>query len=200
MRTDTIDVSGKQSAVEKALREAETVATYKKLSPKGALHLRLLTEELMGLMRSITGETQGTFWIEDDQGVYQLHLKTETRMSSVKRSKLLSSSTSGKNEAARGLMGRLRDMFDQDSDSDMLALSPMMSEGFYEHSTASMVDLEWSMMRYRNELEPHYLRNEAEAIEAWDELEKSVVAHVADEIKVFIRGDRVEIVIYKELA
>lgn len=200
MRTDTIDVSGKQSAVEKALREAETVATYKKLSPKGALHLRLLTEELMGLMRSITGETQGTFWIEDDQGVYQLHLKTETRMSSVKRSKLLSSSTSGKNEAARGLMGRLRDMFDQDSDSDMLALSPMMSEGFYEHSTASMVDLEWSMMRYRSELEPHYLRNEAEAIEAWDELEKSVVAHVADEIKVFIRGDRVEIVIYKELA
>lgn len=200
MRTDTIDVSGKQSAVEKALREAETVATYKKLSPKGALHLRLLTEELMGLMRSITGETQGTFWIEDDKGVYQLHLKTETRMSSVKRSKLLSSSTSGKNEAARGLMGRLRDMFDQDSDSDMLALSPMMSEGFYEHSTASMVDLEWSMMRYRNELEPHYLRNEADAIEAWDELEKSVVAHVADEIKVFIRGDRVEIVIYKELA
>ncbi len=200
MRTDTIDVSGKQSAVEKALREAETVATYKNLSPKGALHLRLLTEELMGLMRSITGETQGTFWIEDDKGVYQLHLKTETRMSSVKRSKLLSSSTSGKNEAARGLMGRLRDMFDQDSDSDMLALSPMMSEGFYEHSTASMVDLEWSMMRYRNELEPHYLRNEADAIEAWDELEKSVVAHVADEIKVFIRGDRVEIVIYKELA
>ena len=49
--------------MEAALNQAEKVAAYKSLSPKNTLHLRLLTEEMMGMMRSITGETQGKFWI-----------------------------------------------------------------------------------------------------------------------------------------
>jgi len=36
--------------------------------------------------------------------------------------------------------------------------------------------------------------------EAWDELEKSVVNHVADDIKVYIRGRLVEMVITKKMA
>ena len=35
--------------------------------------------------------------------------------------------------------------------------------------------------------------------EAWDELEKSVVSHVADEVKVSIRSGTVEMIIYKKL-
>ena len=38
------------------------------------------------------------------------------------------------------------------------------------------------------------------AAEAWDELEKSVVAHVADDVKVSIHGRTVEMVIIKALA
>ena len=65
--------------METALLQAEKVAAYKGLSYKNSLRLRLLTEEMMGLMRSVTGETKGLFWIEDEEGVYKLHLQvTET--------------------------------------------------------------------------------------------------------------------------
>ena len=80
MKTDVILVSSRGKEMEKALKQAEKVAAYKGLERQSALQLRLLTEEMMGLMRSITGETEGSFWIEDEEGVYSLHLKVENRM------------------------------------------------------------------------------------------------------------------------
>ena len=73
MKTDIITVSSSGSQMEKALEQAEKVAAYKGLPAQSALRLRLLTEEMMGMMRSITGEQEGQFWIEDENGVYQLH-------------------------------------------------------------------------------------------------------------------------------
>ena len=103
MITDKIVVSSKGNQMESALRQAEKVAAYKELGEKQTMHLRLLTEEMMGMMRSITGETRGVFWIEDDgDDTYQLHLKVDTRMDSEKRDQLLAASTSGKNESAKG--------------------------------------------------------------------------------------------------
>ena len=65
MKTDVIVVSSNGERMEEALAQVEKVAAFKGLSGKNALHLRLLTEEMMGMMRSITGETEGQFWIED---------------------------------------------------------------------------------------------------------------------------------------
>ncbi len=201
MKTDVIVVSSTGRRMETALAQAEKVAAYKELSGKNALHLRLLTEELMGMMRSITGETEGEFWIEDQDQVYQLHLRVVTRMDSSKRDQLLAASSSGKNESAKGLMGRLRDFFDRSSDEDISALSSsfLMTE-MYEHSSNPTLDLEWSMTRYATTLSACDRENDSAAREAWDELEKSVVAHVADDIQVSIRGQVVEMIIIKKLA
>ncbi len=201
MKTDMIVVSSRGSQMEKALEQAEKVAAYKGLSGKNALHLRLLTEEMMGMMRSITGETEGVFWIEDENDVYRLHLQVTTRMDSDKRTQLLSAASSGKNESARGLMGKLRDFFDRGADEDVVALtSPLILPGMYEDSSLPTMDWEWSMMRYEEALAPSVQRQEKEALEAWDELEKSVVARVADDVKVSIRGRTVEMTLEKKMA
>ena len=201
MKTDVIPVSSKGSQLETALRQADQVASYKGLTRKNALHLRLLTEEMMGLVRSITGETEGEFWIEDANGVYQLHLKVSTRMNSSKREKLLSAATTGKNESARGLMGRLRDFIDQGADEDYAAFSsPLILPGMYDTSYTPTLDWEWSMMQYEEALGPSVQRREESALEAWDELEKSVVARVADDVKVSIKGREVELTIVKRMA
>ena len=71
MKTDMITVSSKGSQMEKALEQVDKVAAYKGLTVKNALQLRLLAEEMMGMMRSITGETEGIFWIEDREEEYQ---------------------------------------------------------------------------------------------------------------------------------
>ena len=201
MKTDTITISSLGSGMSEAFEQVESVASYKGLDHKQKLHLQLLTEETMGLMRSITGAQEGSFWIEDEKqpGTFEIHLKVITAMNADKREALLSASTSGKNDAARGIMGRLRDFFTRDDAADAGFFTPMMSEAMYEYSTSPSLDLEWSLMRYRDEVVQRKSGQDEEALQAWDELEKSVVAHVADEVKVFIRWDEAELVIFKQL-
>jgi len=201
MKTDVITVSSRGRQMEKALEQADKVAAYKGLPAKDALHLRLLTEEMMGMMRSITGEKEGTFWIEDQDGEYQLHLKVRAMLTSEEREQLLAVSSSGKNESAKGLMGRLRDFFDWGSDADLSAYSsPLLLPDAFEQSSSPMLDWEWSMSRYERALSSQMEQGNQTVKEAWDELEKSVVSHVADDVKVAIRSGTVEMIILKKLA
>ena len=199
MKTDVITISSNGAGMGAALQQAEKTAAYKNLTGKNALHLRLLTEETMGLMRSVTGEKEGEFWIEDKDGTFQLHLRTWTRMDSQKRDQLISVSSRGRNESARGIMGRLRDFFDRGADDDVATLNPMMTQGLFEHTSTPTLDWEWSLVQYQQNVSAAAARNDSEAREAWDELEKSVVAHVADDVKVYIRGDKVDMVIVKKM-
>ena len=59
-------------------------------------------------------------------------------------------------------------------------------------------DLTWSLEAYRERLLKRK-EDTAGAQEEWDELEKSVVSHIADNITVSIRGYDVEMIIYKKL-
>ena len=165
MKTDVISVSSRGSRMESALLQADKVAAYKGLSAKDALHLRLLAEEALGLMRSITGETDGLFWIEDRDDEYELHLQVQAALSEDRRARLLSVSSSGKNESAKGLMGRLRAFFDWDSDEDTAACSSLFLPDMLE-SSSPMLDWEWSMKRYESILSSRIVQDVPGAQEA----------------------------------
>ena len=200
MKTDEITVDSRGARMETALAQAEKVAVYKGLARKDALSLRLLTEEMLGLMRALTGESEGVFWIEDEDGEYQLHLRVRTRLNADERAQLLSVSSTGKNESAKGLMGRLRDFFDWGSDADLAAYNgPLLMPEMYETTSSPSLDWEWSMVRYEDALNRRMAAADPAAKEAWDELEKSVVTHVADDIRVSIRNGNVEMVIIKKM-
>ena len=200
MKTDEITVDSRGARMETALAQAEKVAVYKGLARKDALSLRLLTEEMLGLMRTLTGESEGVFWIEDEDGEYRLHLRVRTRLNADERAQLLSVSSTGKNESAKGLMGRLRDFFDWGSDADLAAYNgPLLMPEMYETTSSPSLDWEWSMVRYEDALNSRMAAADPAANEAWDELEKSVVTHVADDIRVSIRNGNVEMVIIKKM-
>lgn len=197
MRSDNIRVSSSGEGFDNALAEVEAVAKYKGLSEKQALHLRLLAEEMMGMLRGLIGETDAVFYIDDDKKDFRLHLSADTVMDSEKRRKLLETSTSGRNERAKGVVGKLRDLFEQ-------ALEPVSGDVPSYYSTGwivadtdpmgvdlSLFDNAWSLNRYRDAV-----KNDAEK---WDELEKSIVANLADEIRIGIRGSSVEMIIYKKM-
>ena len=198
MRSDDIIVGSDGSGLQEALDQAESVAVFKGLSEKDSLHLRLLTEEMMGMLRALTGETAAVFWIEDRQKDFRLHLRTETVMNPVKREALLSASTSGRNQAARGITGKLREIFEEARE----AREDDPTGGFYDDwlldagmaPDSIMPPLSysagWSLNRYRSNLDRTRL-------EEWDELERSVVANLADEVQIFIRSGTVEMVIFK---
>ena len=199
MKSDVISVSNTGQKFEAALKEVDAVASYKRLSPRSTIQLRLLAEEMMSMVRSIAGPTEGEFWIDEDRNNFILHFEVFKRLDEEKREQLISSSSSGKNEAERGFLGKLRAFFDpSDADLPTLAHSPLLT-GTMDGDFSSMQNWEWSMLEYRNALSENPDQTEATR-QAWDELEKSVLANVADEVKVSIKGAEVELTVYKKLS
>ena len=193
MKTDVIVISNHGGNMEAVLDQVDALAARKALSPKGAIHLRLLAEETMAMMRAITGEVNGEFWIEDREGVYELHLKVDTLTDAQTRQQLLSASTTGKNEAARGFMGKIRAFFQPAADV------PSFGSGFTIGAPQMYGSYEWSMEDYRQQLRQYREKNAEGSQEAWDELEKSVVSRLADDVKVSILGRTVEMTIFKAI-
>ena len=199
MISDIIAITSSGENMGAALDVARRVAAYGDLVPKNALHLRLLAEEMMGLMRSIAGEVKGKFWIEAEDDVYQLHLKVDAALSKEKRQQMLGASSSGKNEATRSFMGRLRDFFFRSVDDEIASYnSSVLAAGATTDGLRPVTDWEWSLLRYQDNLST-MKENKPEAAEAWDELEKSVVSRVADDVKVSIKGFETEMTITKKL-
>ncbi len=195
MKTDVIAISSEGNNMENGLAQIDKISVYKELAPKSALQLRLLTEEMMAMMRAITGNVNGEFWVEDQDGVYELHLLVKTLVDEKIRKQLLDVSASGKNEAARGFMGKIRSFFEPSRGV------PVFSAGFLGGGTPQMSEnYSWSMADYRDQLRQYRDMNMKATQEEWDELEKSVVARVADDVKVSIRGRNVEMVIIKKIA
>ena len=194
MKTDVIVVSSKGVGMDAALAQAEKTAAQMGLSRRDALHMRLLVEEMMNMVRSIIGQIEGKFWIETEDGAYRLYLQMISLLDTEQRKQLISASTSGKNEAHRGLMGKIRAFFEPMPIDDTPAyLAETILPGVADEN------LSWSLEAYRERL----LRRKDEssgAQEEWDELEKSVVSHIADNITVSIRSYDVELMIYKNLS
>lgn len=190
MKSDGIIIANDGRGMDEALTQAEKVAQYKGVDHKCAIHLRLLTEEMLGMMRSITGERTGKFWIEDENDVFQLHLAVETPMDLGKQEQLLAASTSGKNEAAKGIMGKIRTFFDPLGWVDAPIPATYAESGNLMNT--------WSMNSYREMVKEGLDEEREGAAEAWDELEKSIVSNIADEVKVSIEGRQVEMVIFKK--
>ena len=201
MVTDKITITSGGDNMEAALSQANKMAVYKELSPKNTLYLRLLAEELMGLMKSITKETTGLFWIEDSEDVYRLHLQVDALVDAEMRKQLLETSSSGKNEASRTLMGRLREFFFRDANEVIAAKNgSVLSKGSTTGAVMPQTDWEWSLALYQQTLASQVEQQEEGAMEAWDELEKSVVRHVADDVKVSIKGWKTEMVLIKKMS
>ena len=202
MKTDVIVISPTGEGMAEALKETERAAAYRGLTPKESLRLRLLGEEMMGMLRTIVGEGKSSFWVEAEGKTFSLHLRAGVRMNADLRDDLLKTATSGKNAAVKGFMGRIRDIFTQLSEPDGATMDP--KEYGFSYVDVSSFDASmgvtthgmlygWSMKEYRSAVEEH----RAEEPEKWDELEKSITARLADEVKVFIRGNTVEMVVEK---
>ena len=201
MRSDVIHVTNGGRGFEDALSQAELVARYKGLPNKSALHLRLLAEEMLGMMNALTGEREADFWIDDEDGVFTLHLQAETEMNAKLRKNLLAVSTSGVNAAAKGVTGKVRDLFERMLEPGDMSLGAdvaagLCCSGFDPEFGSYMftVDDYWSLEKYRAAA-----RDGRTPKENWDELEKSVVGKLADDVQVGIRGSKVEMAIIKKL-
>ena len=195
MRSDIVQVNANGTGVEEALAQAEAVAAYKKLPYKDSLKLRLLAEEMMGLLQGLTGEVEAEFYIEDQDGEYRLHLNTVTEMDAEKRLRLRETSNSGKTASATGILGKLRNLFECACEPVDTDVPPFYTLGIVDAGMdpGAMTTTAWSLARYRDAV-----REDDSRRDAWDELERSVIANAADEIRIGIKGRRVEMTVIKK--
>lgn len=204
MQTEKISIYAAGDGRDKALELTEKAGAFCGLDNKTTLRLRLLSEEIIELIRPFSSELKGDFWLETNDENVEIHLKTNIPMDLQTRNELLSVATSGKNSAAKGLIGKIREMIARvtlpddpetkamtDQALGLMALGSQMGSSY--GSTYS-----WSMTAYAESINNSTVFTD-EAAEAMDALEKSIVANIADEVKVNIVDSNVEVVIYKAI-
>jgi len=202
MKTNTIKVNNKGNGTRDVINEVIKYCNYMELDKKSSLHLQLLGEETVSLINSVAGDFEGKFWIEDDGKLAKLHLEANVMTDLDQRDQLLSVSKNGENIFSKGLLGKIRDMIDicMVNDSYPNSMYNMMSYGIgssYSNMTSDMImtDMIWSLKVYSENIE---LQEEEK--EQWDELEKSILANLADDVKIGVKSNKVVLEIEKKIA
>lgn len=90
------------------------------------------------MVRSVTGELRANFWLEWEAQRFVLHLTAKKRLSNIQRNTLVKASTSGKNEAVKGFLDKLRDVFEQALAIDMDVSNYYTASGY--DTTADITD------------------------------------------------------------
>lgn len=178
MKSNVLILDGQIKSFERALEEMNKVAADLGLSVKDAQKQTLMLEEVLSLTKSVVGDAQVRFWIETEGRRIDLHLATEAELTKEKRYRLIHSSTSQKNEAAKSIFGKLRDSIEQSLASSEVAYA----EGEIPPELT-------------NDL-PNFIVTDPE----WDGLERKLLRGMADDVKIAIRGKQVDITVTKFLA
>lgn len=200
MKSESIVISTNEGNIDKVLEVVE--AFSKDLDHKTGLRIRLLAEETMNLIRSITGEMDAEFFLERDDDQVRLHLNTNTIMFAAKRKELMEISTSKENAAAKGFMGKIREVFElamlpKDERSARESRIGMM--GLVDPTALSATTSEtWKMSNYKDSVDKMDQDTEF-AQEARNELERSILGNIAKEVEISIIGDDVKMTIIYDL-
>ena len=205
MKSNICKLSKDLTCLEAVLVEVEKVTTYNALEDKKALRIRLLAEELCGMLPGLIENFSGEFWAENEGDNYELHVELKADDMSIDlRDELISVSKSGKNAAAKGIMGKIRavaeTMLLAASDPTLQALPAgefydyhgyNMGFGYIAPEMAAELGCiyTWSLFNYKTAVE--------DKEDEYAELERSIVAKLADDIIVGVRGKNVEIIVKK---
>lgn len=170
---------------------------------KDNLHVRLLIEETLGMLKAMTGNYSAMLWIEAGKSNCRLHVLASSFMDINKKKELLSLSQ-GKNAYAKGFMAKLGDIIENGilNYENVMALQQKYGLGYVDVASMggnpSEIMFSWSLNQYRKSLSDAEEGSETEQT-AWDELEKSIVAKLAKDVQVGVKKDHVELLIDMDL-
>jgi hypothetical protein len=199
MKSNVCKIENGTRDLEAILRESERVAQYNGLSHKQTLQLRLICEEIDGMLPNIIDDFEGELWIDFEDGVCKVNVSIEIpELNAAKKSELIGVAKNKKNAETVGIVGKIRNAIENfflDEDiKNALALSAATYNAGSVYSAGGDYYHLWTLEQYRSTVKKE------EHTEAWDELEKSVIACVADNITVGVKGKHADIVVIKKFA
>ena len=151
------------------------------------------------MLPKIIDDFEGDLWIDFEGDSCKINVSVKIpAFNSEKKEELIGIAKDKKNAAAVGIVGKIRDAVENFFLSEGPAESLDASLGLFGSATgysegvgASCI---WTLEQYKTALK------KAEKGEDWDELEKSVIASVADDVIVGVKGKRADIIIVKKFA
>jgi hypothetical protein len=199
MRSNVCKIENGTKDLNAILRECEKVAAYNELTHKQSLQLRLICEEIDGMLPNIIDNFNGDLWIEFENGVCKVHISLHfDEFTAKKKSELVAIAKNKKNASAVGIVGKIRSALENVFlDEENFGVSTLSVETRYllgEYCDPLDYSSLWSLESYRTTV------SKEEKSEDWDELEKSVIASVADDIVVGVKGKNADIIIVKKFA
>ena len=199
MKTDKLWVSSAVRRQEDADEILRDFADSNGITGRDRQYLRLLTEETLGMANQLLKVFDGEIWLETTPSGYEIDLEADVR-----------EGDSGKPAPAaspEGFMARIAEMLNCSYMFDNLAEMPedlagmlpdYMSYGIRREAGGPAWAGRWSLSAYRFSLQERQKTDSGAAL-VLEELEKSIVARLADEVTIGIRGQRIRLVITKRL-
>jgi hypothetical protein len=204
MESEKMLITNKNFRIYDALDKIDSYLGDLKLEPKDNLHMRLLAEETLGMLGAMAGDYRSLVWFEKNDDVCKLQVVAKTEMDIDKKKEILSVSKSGKNDLAKGFMGKIGDIIENGflNYENIMKLQQQYGGGYVDYAAMggrpSGESFCWSLEQYKDALDEVRESDEA-AGDAWDELEKSIVARLADDVIVGVKKDEVEYTIVSRL-
>ena len=204
-KTELLRISSSEDKTSDVIALADSFITGEGLTGKEAIRLRLLAEETVGMIRAMTGFYIADFWMEGNGGEYKVCLAARTTMDKEKKSEMIALSSSGRNAAVKGFMGKIGEIIEngllnfdgvmkmrQDYGSGYVDYFGM-GVGVPNEYPGIMESMVWSLSDYKTSL--GNISEGELSKEAWDELEKSIVASIAKDVIVGVKKDLVNLTI-----
>lgn len=178
-----------ENGIEDVLDEVEKTAKYNGFNGKQQLQLRLLAEELIGMIKVITGEYEAQFWIETGLSSCEIHMTLELLLEDDISEEL--SAITEANRQAQSLVGEIYEFLIKN-------MAAKESYGFKQGDSMSKASfkglgtLNWSLNSYERVLSAN------QETDKLDLLSKSIIAKLSDDILVSARDNQAEIIIKKD--
>ncbi len=181
-----------------------------KLGRRDSLHLRLLAEETLGMLKLMAGDFTSLLWIEKDDKEARIHLVAKTEDMDIDTKKeLIAVSTSGKNAKAKGLMGKRGEVFENSllHYENIVELEREYGVGTIDPAAAGSMSTDymtaWTLEQYRmsmrqEDVDRDFAWSEEES-EPNDIFEKSIVGSIAKNVIVGVKKEDVEMTIIMDL-
>ncbi|MBR1830897.1 MAG: hypothetical protein IJ784_00510 [Ruminiclostridium sp.] len=201
MKTDVYRFERAVSDLDGITEIAEKAASYSRLDEDQELKLMLLCEELIEMLPNLLIYGKGEFWIETKDKDFEIHsvVEADDLLTGTDRKDILKISKTGKNAAAVGVMSKIKAV------AETLLANYALSNGvsgeveyetdpleFYDYGITdpfAQQDM-WSLTTYKKKVKTN--------TEGWDELERSIIANLADDVTVGILGGKVMITVKKK--
>lgn len=206
MISDKFMVNSDAGRMAAARYATENFAWQAKLDKREMLRLELLVEETLGMAKVMLEDFYGQLWFVNEGKRLEIHFEATANMNKNKKYELLSVSSTGTNAAAKGFMGKIGELISgalYGVGQTMDAYGRETMEYGILHTPGTLapnVDMVpiWTLQNYKTNLD-NASKEDKMAEAAIEDLEKSIVARLADDIVVGVKGDRVDMIITRNI-